>query len=188
MAIEVSASDLREALNRVVRDCLPLATISLTVLYTFFAIVHWLVQAKPVGLALSISAAASAVVLVALFIILKRWAIPLDSVHAFAAALAMVPLFNSFITLYLLSEPQQTTNFMLVIIGAGLFFLSTPWLALVIAVTFLSWLFVVWQAPPSPSWVHFGFAMISATVISFFTHSVRLRILRRVEGLRILDE
>jgi PAS domain S-box-containing protein len=90
--------------------------------------------------------------------------------------------------LYLLAEPIQTTNLMIFLVGAGCLLLSTPWLALVIGMTWLGWLGVLWGAPSSPAWQHFGFGLFSATALSIVAHIVRVRTLTRLALLHFQED
>ncbi|MDZ7344981.1 MAG: PAS domain S-box protein, partial [candidate division KSB1 bacterium] len=89
---------------------------------------------------------------------------------------------------YLQPEPQQTTNLMLLIVGAGFFILSARWLAFIIAATFAGWAYLVSISPPATRWLHFGFGLLSATVLAALVHFVRVRTLRRLEWLLIQDQ
>jgi len=71
--------------------------------------------------------------------------------------------------------------------GIGAFFLSVPWVLGVIAVTLATWGVIVRASPPSPEWVHFGFAMVVAVAIALLVHLVRVRAVARVERLVLHD-
>jgi PAS domain S-box-containing protein len=185
---EITASDLRAALDAVFRDSLYPITAGLCALYAVFAVSHVLVQPKAVAIPMTILATLTSVTFLGLRIALSRSSIPPQWAHPIGAAIAGLALVNSLVHLGLTSEPHQTTNLMLLEVGVGFLFLSTRWLVLVLVATLVGWGSVVWRAAPSPAWVHFGFALFSATVISGLVHSARVRTLRRLEGLRLQDE
>jgi PAS domain S-box-containing protein len=160
----------------------------LSALYLVFAVSHRLVLQESVTTLMSLVAAASAALLLSLYVMLGRWSIPNRWAHPIVASMAGLVLLNSFLHLYLLSEPQQTTNFMLLVIGVGCLFLSTGWLALALAATIGVWGVVVWGAAPSPLWIHFGFGLLSASVLSVLIYTVRVRAFRRLERLRVQNE
>jgi PAS domain S-box-containing protein len=179
-----SAIDLQAALDAVMRDSLrPLAT-GLSVLYAVFAASHRWTLPPTVANVMMLVAAATAIVLLGLGLLLRRWSVPTRWAHPIGVGVAGLVLVNSLLHLSLVSEPQQTTNLMLLAVGAGCLFLSFPWLVLTLVVMAVSWGGVVWSLPPSPSWVHFGFGLLSASVLSLIVHMARVRAFRRLEVLR----
>jgi len=185
---KTSESDLRAALDVIMRESLRPISAGLSALYLVFAVSHRLVLQESVTTLMSLVAAASAALLLSLYFMLGRWSIPNRWAHPIVASMAGLVLLNSFLHLYLLSEPQQTTNFMLLVIGVGCLFLSTGWLALALAATIGVWGVVVWGAAPSPLWIHFGFGLLSASVLSVLIYTVRVRAFRRLERLRVQNE
>src|SRR5262249_25336088 len=177
----LSEADLRAALEEIVRERLCPVAAGLGVLYLAFAVSHRLVLPEAVAALMSLVAAGTAALLIGLYFLLGRWSMPSRGAHPIAAAMAGLVLLNSLLHLYLLSEPQQTTNLMLLVIGVGCLFLCSGWFALALAATMGGWGLVVWGAAPSPAWVHFGFGLLSASVLSVLIHTVRVRTFRRLE-------
>jgi two-component system phosphate regulon sensor histidine kinase PhoR len=175
---------LQDALDGVMRDSLrPLAT-GLSVLYAVSAVSHRWTLPPTVSGVMALVATATAIVLLGLSLLLRRWSVPTPWAHPIGVGVAGLVLINSLLHLFLLSEPQQTTNLMLLAVGAGCLFLSSPWLVLTLVVIAASWGGVVWSLPPSPSWVHFGFGLIAASVLSLIVHMARVQAFRRLETLR----
>ncbi len=185
---EIENTDLRAALDAVVLRNLSPVSAGLGVLYVIFGVSHLLVLPGDVTVPMSIAAAGTAVVILGFYVALRWWAPPARWAHPIGAGIAALALFNSLLHLHLTSEPQQSTNLMLLIAGIGFLFLSPRWLALVLAATLAGWGIVVWASPPSPAWLHFGFGMLTATLLSVLVHTVRVRTLQRLEGLRLQDE
>ncbi len=185
---DISESDLRAALNGIMRESLRPFSVGLGALYVVFTVSHRIVQPKAVAVFMTPVAAGTAVLLLSLYFILGRWSIPSRWAHPLAAFMSSLILFNSLLHLFLLSDPQQTTNLMLLAIGVGCFFLSIAWLTFLLVGILGGWGLIVWGAAPSPAWVHFGFGLLSATVLSVLIHTVRVRTFRRLEELRIQDE
>ena len=91
--------------------------------------------------------------------------------------------------LYLLGDPQETTNVMLVVISAGFLFFSSAWFAAIVAITLLGWGSVAWAMHmPSPAFRHFGFALLTSAVLATLIHVVWVRALRRLHRMRLRDE
>ncbi|MCI0692967.1 PAS domain S-box protein [candidate division KSB1 bacterium] len=184
----ITALDLEAALATVFRDSLYPISAGLGALYAVFAVSHVLVQPKAVAIPMAILASATCIAFLGLRLALSRWSIPSQWAHPIGAAIAGLVLVNSLVHLGLTSEPQQTTNLMLLAVGVGFLFLSTRWLVLILAATLAGWGGVVWQAAPSPAWLHFGFALFTSSVLAVVVHSARARTLRRLEQLRLQDE
>ncbi len=184
----IPAAELRTALNVVVRDSLPSVAGGLSALYFILAVSHALLWARAIAIPMSLVALATGFSLLFMRsrlqsrMIEERWA------HPLGAVIAGLVLVNCLLHLYFIPEPQQTTNLVLLIIGAGLLFLSSGWLTLVVLTTLIGWTGMVWLAPNSPGWLHFGFALYMATVLAVIVHAVRVRTFTRLETLRLQDE
>ncbi|MGH7599275.1 MAG: histidine kinase dimerization/phosphoacceptor domain -containing protein, partial [bacterium] len=184
----VSAADLRAALNLMVRDSLLPITAGLSALYAIFAISHLVILPTPVALPMSLMATGTAGGLFFLRLAIGRKPVPERWAHPLGAIIAAVVLVNSLLHLFLTAEPQQTTNLVLLIVGVGVFFLSTGWLGLIILLTLGGWASLAWINGFSPTWQHFGFALFTATVLAVLIHIVRVRTMKRLERLRLQDE
>jgi signal transduction histidine kinase len=176
--------NVNDALDATVRDSLRPVAVGLGVLFAVLAVSHALVLPRAVAPVMVSLAAGTAAVLLGLSVLLNRWTVPLRRVNPLGAAIAGLALLNSLVHLYLVSEPKQTTNLLLLVVGAGFVFLSVRWLAAVMAAAWAGWGAVVALSPPSPDWLHFGFALLIATVLSVIVHTVRVRTVRRLESLR----
>jgi signal transduction histidine kinase len=141
-----------------------------------------------VGLWASAAAAASAGALVAILALARAGRVPVRAAHPVGALVAGIALANSALLLAALGDPLQTTNFVLLVVGVGLFFLSQRWLAIVALTSVGVWSLVAFRAEPDPAWTHFGFALLSALVISVAVHAARLKTFRRLERMRIENE
>jgi signal transduction histidine kinase/CheY-like chemotaxis protein len=183
----VPAREVAAALDATLARSLPPAATGLGFLYAVFAVSHLCLLPRGVAAPMGALAAVTAVVLLALPWYLPRRSPPDRWSHAIAAGVAGLVLINSLLHFIFVPEPHQSTNFLLLVVGAGFFFLSTVWLSVLLAATAAGWGAVVLTAPPSPYWVHFGFALLSATVLSALIHILRVRTLRRLETLHLQE-
>ncbi len=163
-------------------------SLALGVLFAIFTVAHSVIQSGRVALIMSTVAALTAVLAFALYSTLRRWALPPDWAHPVASGMAGIILFNTLLHLYLTLDPLQTTNVILLIMGVGFLLYSTFWWLVIVLASVMGWVLVVIQSPSDPAWVHFGFALLSASVISLVVHLARQRTLRRLEDLRLQDE
>jgi diguanylate cyclase (GGDEF)-like protein/PAS domain S-box-containing protein len=131
--------------------------------------------------AVTITAAA---LLVTVAILLGRWRPSERYAHAIGASITMVALASSGAMLFLTHKPEHTTNLSLLAIGAGMFFLSTPWLALVLTLILGLWSAAALTAPTTQHWAFFLLNLFGSVGIGLGAHFVRLRTLLRAEGAR----
>jgi signal transduction histidine kinase len=179
---------LRAAFDAIVAESLRPLSAGLAAYYTVIAVAHAVVLPRGIALPMIATATASVLALFGLYKVLPHRSIPDRRAHAVAAGIAFLVLWNSLLHLYLTSDPVQSTNLMLLVIGAGFFFLSAKWLAIVITVTIAGWAFVCSRAVSSPDWMHFGFGLLTASVLCVLAFVVRCRSLRRLEKLRLQNE
>ncbi len=184
--------DSHTGLSHVVLRILPSVSLGLGALYLAFAIAHLLMLPRTTATVMSPVAAATSLILFGLTALLRRRAIPSRWAHATGAGVAGLVLLNSLLHLVLTAEIKQTTNLLLLIVGAGSLLLSTAWFAVLLTATLTGWAAVMLAhpslalAPPSAA-LHLGIALLSATVLSVLIHNARVRTLRRVQRLRSRD-
>ncbi|MBS1790402.1 MAG: hypothetical protein JST85_21945 [Acidobacteria bacterium] len=183
---EITEVELRNALNRTMRDSLKPIVISNGVVYLAASITTYLSQANSGGPAIFM--AAMGIVLLGLYLALRQLLIPLDQVNLVTAILGALGLFTCVLLMHLYPEPRQTTNFMLLLFAAGAWMISTRWLLLLMFVVFLSWVGLAASAPPAEYWVHYGFSLFVAALMAVTIHFVRLRTLRNLETMRIHNQ
>ncbi|MCB8943439.1 MAG: GAF domain-containing protein [Ardenticatenaceae bacterium] len=169
-------------MDEVVADSLRPAALGLGVIFAFLAVIHFVtVSASAVP---GIVSAVTAVILFALFIILGNRRFSSTQTHLLTVVIAGLAVFNDLLRLYLLDAPGQTmVVLVIIVISAGLFFLSSWALAVVLAGTWVGWLGVVWAKGQGNGWQD-GVALLLATAVSALIFYLRLRTMRRYEHLR----
>lgn len=187
-SLQPTDADLRTARNTIFRDSLLPLSAGLSALYAIFAVSHALLLPDAIALPMSLLAAGTSIMLFVLRLFLGRSPLPPQRAHPVGAIIAALALVNSLLHLYLTAEPMQTTNLVLLAIGAGFLFLSLSWLGLILLISFLGWIVVALTATSSPEWQHFGFALFTASVLAVLIHLARVRTLKRLEGLRLRDD
>jgi len=188
--MQLAEADLRQALNFIVREALSPAALGLGVLYLIFTVSHPLVLSTPIAVPMSLAAAATAMVFFAIKFFLNRRLLPEQWVHPVGAVMFLLVLINSLLHLFMTAEPMQSTNLVLLVIGAGFLFLSTGWLAWSLIATFGGWLAVALtvHSTATAEWTHLGFALFTASIVAMLIQLARQRTMRRLEGLRFQNE
>lgn len=184
---ELSPRELRANYDTIVLEGLPPVTAGFSLLYMVFAIGHLLFLPPALARPLVATAAIVVLLLLALRFAALRGLIPPRHVHPIATAMASVVMFSILQHLFLSGEPQQTTNLMLLIVGAGFFLMASGWYLLFLFTALGGWALVVWIMPASPVWFHYRFGMLTAVVLATVVHVARRHTLRRIELLRARD-
>ena len=180
--------DVSQTANTAVYQVIPPVAIGLSILYLLFGISHILLLPPSIARIMASVALGTAVTFLTLYLLLKRFPLPIHWTYPLAFTIYAFVLLNSILHLYLTKDPRQSTNVMLAFIGAGFFFLNHRWLFLTTGVTLGLWTAVIWVLPPSPDKLHFGFAMGTAVVLALLLRTTRLRNLEHLEQLRLLSE
>ena len=153
------------------------AAFSLAVLYVVFAVAHPFTVGGAAGWKLAGLAGLSAVTLFAL----GMWSRRSQRFHLAnltAAILAAIVLLNSACHLAATADPEQFTNFMVLLIAIGTFFLSLRWLVggvAIIGIVWMAMLPIVGRAHT----VHYVFAFVTTSLVAALAFSFRTRALRR---------
>jgi diguanylate cyclase (GGDEF)-like protein len=167
---------------------LPPVTLALTLLYLLFTISHALLLPTPVRAQMVTMAGATTFVFLALGVSVRR--VPALRPLTFPIAFLIIVLLstNSTLHLWLTGEMVQTTNVMLVILGAGLLVLSGVWYILTVTVVVASWVAAVAGLLEQALFVHFAFALLSACMASIVARFVVVRDLVENHRLRVISE
>lgn len=167
-------------LDQQVSDVLKPVSIGFGVLYIVLAVSHGAILPKGPREVLMISAGISALIALAFAGRLHRVPMPPRWGHMAMAALMTLPIFNSALHIHLLAEPRQTTNLLITQIGIGLALLDRRWFAVATSTLLTVWVMLLAVAPPSPEWTHYGFALLSALIISIVLHVAHRRQLAKL--------
>ncbi len=184
---EVDETEVEAALLITLRDALRPVTLGLSILYLILALGHLVVLPSPIKAIMFGVALSTALVNTGLHGYLRRHPLPLHLANPLGLALVLMVLVNSLLHLKLTADPLQTTNVILLIIAAGLLFLSRSWLLVTYGLCLGGWLIVALVSPPNPAWMHFGFALLSSVAVSAIAFSARRSSLCRLERLRIQE-
>ena len=184
---DVSEQDLRNALSGVVRDGLTPITLSIGLTLLVIALMSLLLYPSAQILSFFSSYLSIALLFLVFSAVTQRWALPFEWAHPQGALLGLSLLLLCMLTMHVFPKEHHTTNFFLLIIGAGLFFLSTPWLFVIIIATFAGWTWSFSRLPDTPNWLQYGFSLILATAFAISIQRLRLRTLSRMEVMRLHD-
>lgn len=188
-AAETEQQLISAALARFVSFTLPPVAAGLGLLYLLFAAAHYLLIAPPVQLPMTVTALASSLLLLLLALRLRLRPVNSAWAHFWAAVVAGFVLVNSWLHMVLTHDMLQSTNFMLLIVGVGFFFLSRRWFASFVFLIVLAWASALyWFAIPLDDIVHFCFGLVSAGLLASLAHYARRARLVRLSRLHHQDQ
>ncbi len=182
----------REAVDRAVLhaawSAIRPVSLGLACLYALFTVSHLVLLPDDIRVTMAIVAAVTAVALVGIGVFAGR-AEGLERL-AFPIAFVIVALawFNSWMHLYLSDDILQTTNLILVMIGASVFIPAAWWFGGVVVLTVVSWAITASSMGAQDTFAHFAFAMVSAIVVGGLFQWVRTRNLREAQRLRLVAD
>jgi len=183
------ADALTDAAYRAAFDAMTLAGLptllaGLAIVYAVLAVLDWLTAPATFAALFTASAATLALIFGIARLRWHRWNLAPSSANRVAAVIALLILGDGLMRLALTAEPQQTVRVALLMLGAGVFLLSTRWLAAVVSVALVGWSVIVWRIGVSPSWLQYATMQGAVTVMTWLAHWVRVRSFRRIEALR----
>ena len=106
--------------------------------------------------------------------------VPAHHSHRVGAGLALLLLLNGVVHALVVPSPWQAAHVVVSLVGAGCLFLSTRWLAAVIAGSIGVWAAVSWFALPRDEWIGVAFLVWGASVVGLAAHRVRVNARREI--------
>ena len=158
---------------------------ALTILYVIFALAHPVAE-PDLARILTPMSAASAVFFAGLVVVLRRPPRVRSSGHALLLLSAVVMIANSALHLAYSGDARESTNLLLVTIGAGCIALLYSWYLLIIGASLGTWL-VIALLSESGDWGHYAFLLLSGAALSVTLFVSRRRAELRILRLRALD-
>lgn len=162
--VDEFAADPKQRYRAAAARMVPGVSFWIAALYVLLAVAHPVLIGGRIGWTMSIVAAASAVVLGIVAWYSRQPRFPVEQAELYLAAIILILTMNSVLHLVLTQESWQTSNLMLVLIGAGISLLSRGWNWPLSGLIWLAWLGGMWQIPDAnlPHWV---LAMGMATLL-----------------------
>jgi signal transduction histidine kinase len=162
------------------------AALVLALLYALFAMVHTGLRPDLARVMVPVAAATAFAFLLMRIVLWRRPAFD-RYVPWMVAGSVLLVFANSWLHLFLTRNPLQTTNFLLLVIGAGFLLRSDVTMAAVLILSLVGWFVAAWSAGGGPTWRHFGFTLLSAAGLSLVIYLARQRGFRRIDQLRQRD-
>lgn len=155
--------------------------------YAVLALIHpWFVPSEAAHW-LSLTAAGTSVSALALRIAYARGLLPARRAYAYTLAAGTLALGNSHLHLALTQELHQTTNILILVVGAGLVLGRWRWLAAAAAIAALGWAVASWPLRGEPAWTHYALALVSALAMASIAVLGRRRVIALLSDIHLQD-
>lgn len=156
-------------------------SIYLTSLFALFSILHLFLLPAPLGIQMTALAIASGLSSAAIGLAARTGKISVRYAYAGGFGIFALGLLNSAVHMWLTKDLDQSSNFALIFVAVGLFFLARRYLAVAYAITFIVWASLALALDdPEGEFAHFAILNTQAIVIGFLAHTLRLRVNRRL--------
>jgi signal transduction histidine kinase len=185
MAEYPEADRIRLELNATFHDSLFPVSMCVAVLFLIFAVAHAVVLPPALRLEMIAIALVSAAVSAAIGLGVKFEFLENRFSHAAGFTLVGLCVLNSAVQMYLTDDVYQSTNFGLLVVAMGLFFLSRIHLVVSFLFILSIWFAVVRSTVGfADESVHFSFMMFMAMVMAALAQEIRLRAYHRLIAMR----
>ncbi len=176
--------ELQEALDLSALEALFPTSLGLACLFALFAVLHVCRLPHDIAMIMAPLAGCTSLALFAFRFTLARKPLAPRFAHPAGAVIFTLCLTNVLSHFFLLNALQQSTNLMLLVLGAGIFFLSLRWLLFVIALTLIGWMLTAAAVGWSKETGHFEVALLSSIVVSLIAFAVHVRTYSKLEIAR----
>lgn len=174
-----------ETYDAAVRRGLPAVVAGLGLLLAAMAALHGVLLDGTARLVTVPLAATSSLVLGVLWLLLRHRQVPDRLAHPVTAAAVLLVVADAVTRVGTTGEPRQTTDLMLVVVGAGAALLSLRWLLGVLYVVWGAWVVVAFTLlGPRPQWIHYTVGMVTATGLALALNAVRRTTVRQLAEAR----
>jgi signal transduction histidine kinase len=184
----VDARRLEAGLDRTLRDSLGPVSLGLFIGLTLLAISYPIFQPSEVASTTTLTTGLCALFFMLGHLLVRRRRVPEWAGNPLGLAGVAVLTLSSLLHMYLTGDPAQTTNFALILIGVGIFFLSPGWYTAAMTLVICGWWVTSWFMGQGSAWFHYNLLMVMAGLISVMAFYLRRRSLLRLEQLRLQDE
>ena len=165
-----------------------IAAVSLGLLYGVIGVGHFFLLEGSGRLGLTGLALGTGLALVLLSLALRRWPVRDETGSHLLGAISLLTLIHSAVLMLYRGTPLESTTLMTLIVGVGCVLVDARWLGGLVGASWVTWLIAANRAGWEGDWAHFGFAMLSVTVLSSVVFRVRQLNARRMDALRQLAE
>lgn len=168
-------------MDRIVLDSAQLVSLALACGYAVLAVLHLEVLSRQASQIMMPLAAASALMLFGIYSIVRFREVPRKYAYTIAFVVFYIVLANCAVQLWVTKDLDQSSNFALLFVAVGLFFLATRWLLVGYFITFSIWIAIASKILDTEYEIaHFAMLNVEAMLIGYLAHYLRTNINRRL--------
>jgi len=168
-------------MDSIVLDSALLISLVLACGYAVLAALHLEILPRHASRIMMPLSAASALILCGIYLVVRYRKVSAKYAYAIAFAVFYIVLTNCSVQLAITEDMDQSTNFAMVLIAIGLFFLSTRWLLVGYFITFSIWAAIASQIHDTElQFTHFAMLNIEAMLIGYLAHHLRTNVNHRL--------
>jgi two-component system, cell cycle sensor histidine kinase and response regulator CckA len=180
--------EIKLALDASVLSSLGPMSIGLAGLFALFIVFNLIDLPRHAVIPVVIWDAAMVIAFTALWLVLRYRHISVVWSNWIGAGMALLTLSNVLLTFTLLRDPFYTFYVAVIIGGTGALMLDRRALISTLVLIWGAWTSVALYTSPLNKVIHYGFTLISVTVLSVVIHLARVQVHRRLELMRINEE
>ncbi len=185
MAVYPEDDRVARELSAIFRDSIFPISIYVAALFATFTVLHLFAMPPSLRLHMAGLALATAAIAAAVGLSVRTELLATRFAPVAGFVLVSLCLINAAAQMYITGDEHQSTNFGLLLVAMGLFFLSRLHLALSFGLVLSVWLSTSYLVGGlEEDGIHFGFMMFLAMVIALLAQEIRLRGTRRLIAMR----
>ncbi len=175
------------ALGQNMGDGLVPLSLSLGLLFGVLAVVDYVFLPLGVAGPASLAAVITSSAFLALGAYFTRRTPPPGRVHGFAFLIAALVHADNLVYMSVTTDAMNSFGTGILIVGIGCFFVSMPWAVLSVAAILASWYLAIFLNGLPAFRVEYVLILFSCIVLAVTVFGLRVRFLRKIEGLEVLD-
>lgn len=177
--------EMRKALDAAAGRVVPVVMLCLGILYFFLVFFHLLILPEEARLIMAMISGVSAILLIPSGLWLKNRGIEPNYSHPALFIALLIAIANSILHAWLLNDPMQTTNLMLLSFACGFMMYRITWFACGAITILLCWTGLSISTPFSQTWLHFGFALAFSCFLAGIVFWARLENFKKIRSFEI---
>lgn len=177
--------NLRQELDSIVLETLSPMGLALGGFYALLTVFHSLTLTADQYMVIAPIAAVSSILCFAVGLLIRRNIFDPAQVYVVGFFLLFLVIINSAAHMWVTQDIHQSTNFALIFVAVGLFFLLKRYIAIAYAVAFSVWLSIALNITDHEGTInHFALMNIQAMGVGYLAFSLRIRVNRRLIDMR----
>ena len=180
-----TSDDISRELDAIVLESLAPIALTLAYFYSILCVLHYLTLPPAFAQVMIPLSLVSMVAAYAIRRLVRDKKVKVEHTYTTSFAILFLVLINSAVHMWITGDIKQSTNFALMFVAVGLFFLTPRYIAVAYALIFTIWLSLSLSLGAAGGDIlHFGIMNLQAVVIGYLSYFLRIRVNRRLINMR----